>query len=172
MRASHRNSPLMRWSVVPGRVLLRVQARDQCRRDPRPCWAPARMRSSSLRARNKPVVIRHQAPDGTIATAIVGEGLLRGRTNTLASERTASGEVSRSTTPSGTRVSRFKSTPLPGTPAAGVLSAQQDAGQARFRFVSRRRGGVGGGSGRQSRGARLGPGKKQLGGDSDDTDTL
>ncbi|TKY85794.1 hypothetical protein EX895_005335 [Sporisorium graminicola] len=73
---------------------------------------------------NKPVLIRHQAPDGTIATAIVGESLLRGRTTALATERTGSGDLSRSNTPSGTRVSRFKSTPLPGsvpsTPAPGA----------------------------------------------------
>ncbi|KAJ9479113.1 putative Protein MAM3 (putative) [Pseudozyma hubeiensis] len=73
---------------------------------------------------NKPVVIRHQAPDGSIATAIVGESLLRGRTAALAADRGSSGDVSRSNTPSGTRVSRFKSTPLPAsvpsTPLTGV----------------------------------------------------
>lgn len=127
---------------------------------------------------NKPVVIRHQAPDGTIATAIVGEGLLRGRTNTLASERIASGEASRSNTPSGTRVSRFKSTPLlgsvPSTPVTGV------APKSRATF------------GKPEVGSALveeecasndvavaSPEElgshdknKQLGGDSDDTDTL
>ncbi len=69
-------------------------------------------------------MIRHQAPDGTIATAIVGESLLRGRTTTLSNERSASGDVSRSNTPSGTRISRFKSTPLigtvPSTPGVGA----------------------------------------------------
>ena len=69
---------------------------------------------------NKPVVIRHQTPDGTVATAIVGESLLRGRTTALTTERTGSGDVSRSNTPSGTRVSRFKSTPLPGSVAGSV----------------------------------------------------
>lgn len=121
---------------------------------------------------NKPVVIRHQAPDGTIATAIVGEGLLRGRTTTLASERTASGEVSRSTTPSGTRVSRFKSTPLPGTPAAGVAPRNKTPGKPEV-----------GSSLAEEVGSAAAPvaspeeldtdaAKKQLGGDSDDTDTL
>lgn len=73
---------------------------------------------------NKPVVIRHQAPDGTIATAIVAESLLRGRTNALNTERSASGDASRSNTPSGTRVSRFKSTPLPvSVPSTPVTAA-------------------------------------------------
>uniref|UniRef100_V5EKP9 CNNM transmembrane domain-containing protein n=1 Tax=Kalmanozyma brasiliensis (strain GHG001) TaxID=1365824 RepID=V5EKP9_KALBG len=74
---------------------------------------------------NKPIVIRHQASDGTVATAIVGESLLRGRTAAIAPERQGSGDVSRSNTPSGTRVSRFKSTPLPGassTPVPGVVA--------------------------------------------------
>ncbi|CDU22717.1 related to MAM3-protein required for normal mitochondrial morphology [Sporisorium scitamineum] len=82
---------------------------------------------------NKPVVIRHQAPDGTIATAIVGESLLRGRTTALATERTGSGDVSRSNTPSGTRVSRFKSTPLPGsvpsTPVTGAAPRNRTFGK-------------------------------------------
>ncbi|PWZ02217.1 DUF21-domain-containing protein [Testicularia cyperi] len=75
---------------------------------------------------NKPIVIRHQAADGTVSTAIVGEGLLRGRTATLSNER--SGDNSRSNTPSGTRVSRFKSTPLPGISVLGSGAAAGTTG--------------------------------------------
>ncbi|KAJ1032964.1 hypothetical protein NDA16_000243 [Ustilago loliicola] len=127
---------------------------------------------------NKPVVIRHQAPDGTIATAIVGEGLLRGHNTTLASERIASGEASRSNTPSGTRVSRFKSTPLPGSVPSTPVAAVAPKGRGTF--------------GKPEAGSALAEEesasndvtvaspeelesddkKKQLGGDSDDTDTL
>ncbi|KAI3483787.1 hypothetical protein L1887_53377 [Cichorium endivia] len=121
---------------------------------------------------NKPVVIRHQAPDGTIATAIVGEGLLRGRTNTLASERTASGEVSRSTTPSGTRVSRFKSTPLPGTPAAGVASRSKTPGKPDVGSSLAEEVGSAAAPVASPEELDTDPAKKQLGGDSDETDTL
>lgn len=127
---------------------------------------------------NKPIVIRHQAPDGTIATAIVGEGLLRGRTATLASERIASGELSRSNTPSGTRVSRFKSTPLPGsvpsTPVTGV------APKGRGTFGKPEVGSALAEKGSASNDVTVASPEelgteeknKQLGGDSDDTDTL
>ncbi|SNX84400.1 related to MAM3 - protein required for normal mitochondrial morphology [Melanopsichium pennsylvanicum] len=125
---------------------------------------------------NKPVVIRHQAIDGTIATAIVGEGLLRGRTSTLASERIAAGDVSRSNTPSGTRVSRFKSTPLassvPGTPVTGAAPKSRGAfgkpevGSA----LAEQESAVAVASPEELEGDES---KKQLGnGDSDETDTL
>lgn len=63
--------------------------------------------------RNKPILVRHQAPDGSVSTAIVGESLLRGRTASLAVDRNS--DTSRSTTPTGSRGSRFKSTPLRAT---------------------------------------------------------
>ncbi|SPO25427.1 related to MAM3 - protein required for normal mitochondrial morphology [Ustilago trichophora] len=126
---------------------------------------------------NKPVVIRHQAPDGTIATAIVGEGLLRGRTTTLASERIASGsgDVSRSNTPSGTRVSRFKSTPLPGsvpgTPVTATAPRAKAFGKPEVgsAFAEEEAVPVAVASPEELESDDK---KKQLGGDSDDTDTL
>ena len=126
---------------------------------------------------NKPVVIRHQAPDGTVATAIVSEGLLRGRTSTLASERIAggSGDVSRSNTPSGTRVSRFKSTPLPGsvpsTPGAASAPRTKAFGKPEVgsALVEEESSALPVASPEELESDEK---KKQLGGDSDDTDTL
>lgn len=150
-------------------------------RPPSPAPAPAKGTSDEqplapTAARgSKPILIRHQAPDGTIATAIVGEGLLRGRTTTLAAERGTSAEPSRSNTPSGTRVSRFKSTPLPGsvpgTPVAGTTSRSKAFGRPEVGTSLAEE---------MSSAVRMASPEelaseerdKQLGGDSDDTNTL
>ncbi|PWN50751.1 DUF21-domain-containing protein [Violaceomyces palustris] len=78
---------------------------------------------------SKAVIVRTQGADGTTSTAIVSEGLLRGRrpTNPQLPPGASGGDASRSSTPSGSiKGNRFKSTPvnnLPGT--TGLIQAQR-----------------------------------------------